>query len=331
MKQIAKYLVFQILCPLLLFFGLDKLVRRLSSNRRIIIMYHGVSGKKNFSINGRHLPSDEFEQHLIYFKKNFNILSLKEICHRNDLAGYSIALTFDDGYLNNIQHAIPLLSKYQIPATFFVSSASLVDPLYLHPSDYIDIIRTSTTEDLVINGTVFKNENRQLRHAEYGNAFDYLNSLNFSDFKKTIAWIRNQYPLEKVLTKIDPEVYTVVSATTVTGLVVEKLFTVGSHGHDHVNLEKLNKGEMVDQLKTSKELLEKHLQAPIDFFAFPYGYFNRAAVEASMEQGYAYLFAGGSISDEWKQRVFPRIGIFNMAGYAFNMLSISHGFQRFGF
>jgi len=330
MKQIAKRLFYNILCPLLLSLGLDKILRGRSGHRRIIIMYHGVSRQKNFSINGRHLPSDEFEKHLIYFKKNFNILSLKEICSKNNRDGYSIALTFDDGYLNNIQHAIPLLLKYEIPATFFVSSACLVDPSYIHPTDYIDIIRRSTTEDVAINGMVFQNKDRQLRHAGY-TAYGYLNSLNFNDLRKTIASLREQYPLEKVVTGIDTEVYKLVSATNATGLVSQKLFTVGSHSHDHVNLEKLTKEELDDQVKSSKQILERYLQVPIDIIAFPYGYFNKDVVEASKKQGYEYLLAGGSISDEWRQNVFPRIGILNMAGYAFNMLSISRGFRQFGF
>ena len=73
------------------------------------------------------------------------------------------------------------------------------------------------------------------------------------------------------------------------------------------------------------------MKLPIDVIAFPYGYFNSDVVALSRETGYKYLLAGGSISEEWKQSVFPRIGILNMAGYAFNILSISRGFQKFGF
>ena len=49
------------------------------------------------------------------------------------------------------------------------------------------------------------------------------------------------------------------------------LFTFGSHGMTHVSLRHLSKEETVNSLRESKQLLEEHLQKPVDFFAYPYG------------------------------------------------------------
>lgn len=332
LKDLLKYLFYQVTCPMLLFFGIDKLLRNRSSNRCLILMYHGVSKKKNFSINGRHLPADEFEKHLRYFKKHFDILSLPELCGKHLYRGdrYSVALTFDDGYLNNIQHAIPLLLKYKIPATFFISTISLTEREYIHPPDYIDLIRTSTAESVNINGTLFQHENGQLTNSR-NDAYGYINSLSFKEFKHTLSTLKHTYPIKNVLKGVDPEVHTLITSETITGFAAEKLFAVGSHSHDHVNLTMLSEEELDHQVGISKTLLETHTQAPVTCIAFPYGYFNKDVIERSSQHGYKYLLAGGSVTDEWKHRVFPRIGILNMAGYAFNMLSINRGFKSFGF
>jgi len=332
MKSIVKYFFYHVICPLLLFFGLDKFLRRMSSKRCLIIMYHGVSKKKNFSINGRHLPLDEFEKHLKYFKRHFDILSLPEICaqHNGKRSKYSVALTFDDGYLNNIQNAMPLLLKYKIPATFFISTISLTEHEYIHPSDYIDLISKSTSDSVDINGKPFAHRDGQLRNSDIS-AYTYINSLSFKEFKLTFTTLRNRYPLINVLKGIDPEVHKLVTAEAVAELASEKIFAVGSHSHDHVNLNMLSPEDLDHQLSVSKKLLEKQIQDTVDCIAFPYGYFSKAVVERSSQHGYKYLLAGGIVAAEWKHHVFPRIGILNMAGYSFNMLSINRGFRNFGF
>ena len=332
MKRAAKYLFYQIICPLLLFFGFDKFLRSVSSNRRLIIMYHGVSREKNFAINGRHLPSDEFEEHLKYFKRNFDILSLADLCdrHESSQTRRSIALTFDDGYLNNVQNAIPLLLKYQIPATFFISTIGLTDQEYIHPSDYIDLICKSTSKSLYINGMRFQHTNGH-RTDSGKSAYSYINSLNLQEFNQTLFTLKKNYPVKNVLKGIDPELYTLITSDTITEFASENLITAGSHSHDHVNLNMLSTEELDHQVGFSKRILESGTQKPVNSIAFPYGYFNEDVVARSLQHGYQYLLAGGSVADKWQNRVFPRIGILNMAGHAFNMLSINRGFRNFGF
>lgn len=47
--------------------------------------------------------------------------------------------------------------------------------------------------------------------------------------------------------------------------------TFGSHGMSHISLKNLSKSQTESELRDSKEILEQHLQKPIDYFAFPYG------------------------------------------------------------
>jgi peptidoglycan/xylan/chitin deacetylase (PgdA/CDA1 family) len=333
MKRIAKFIVYQMACPLLLFFGVDKLLRRRASNKRLIILYHGVSGKKNFTINGRHTFADEFEKHLKYFRKNFDVLSLQDLCEDKNSIKKSrrptIALTFDDGYLNNFKIAIPLLRKYQMPATFFVSTKCLNDETYIHPSDYIDLIQNFTPDEVSINGLLFIKRNKQLVRNGL-KAYDYINELSFEELKQTLAELSKKYPFKSVTAGVDPDVYGLVSCQ-ILGSISDKLFTIGSHSHDHVNLTKLSEDEQRNQLGTSKILLQASTRRFFHSIAFPYGYFDSSVVKGSISHGYEYLIAAGSVPNEWKHLVFPRIGMLNMAGYAYNMLSINRGFKNFGF
>lgn len=67
------------------------------------------------------------------------------------------------------------------------------------------------------------------------------------------------------------------------------LVTFGSHGMSHTSFGKLSEKQIESELKTSKEILETHLQRKVDFFAYPYGQrkdFGCATPELLHEVGY---------------------------------------------
>src|SRR4051812_42727410 len=121
MKEILKFLAFRILCPLLVFFRIDKLLRCFSGHKRLIIFFHGVSRNKQYHITGRHMDVEQFEQLLKYLKSNFAILSVEALCMESSSKKFpsrrTIALSFHDGFLNNIEVALPDLEKLGMPTT----------------------------------------------------------------------------------------------------------------------------------------------------------------------------------------------------------------------
>ena len=316
--------------------GIDRLLQKFSKHKRLILMYHGVIRDPDTAINGRHLPINDFEEQLIYFKRNFDIVRLAKICemqHNGILPEkHTIALTFDDGFLNNISNALPLLKKYQIPATFFICTASLDDDSYIHPSDYLDLINFSQTSEVVINGKVFRKNRYHLSDIETKRSvYEYINSLSFHAWKKTLSDLRLKYPAAEITRRANHDTYKLITGTAFSRLLKEELITIGSHGHWHVNLAILADSEVREQLDKSKQLLMKHGIGTVESVAFPYGYFNEKVLSISREVGYRYLIAGGSVEEKNRTFVFPRKGVLNLAGSAFNILSINRGFNRFGF
>uniref|UniRef100_UPI00232FEA3E polysaccharide deacetylase family protein n=1 Tax=Acinetobacter baumannii TaxID=470 RepID=UPI00232FEA3E len=88
----------------------------------LILMYHGISKDSYNIFNTRHSGVNDFESHLKILKNNFHVISLSDFFESKFIKGKkNIAITFDDGYLNNFTNAIPLLQKYNLPATIFVT------------------------------------------------------------------------------------------------------------------------------------------------------------------------------------------------------------------
>lgn len=85
------------------------------------IFYHRVS---DHGTNDWTISQDGFERHIDYFRKNFDVISLSELQHRCQSKSShraAISITFDDGYGENCDHAIPLMLRHQVPCTYFVS------------------------------------------------------------------------------------------------------------------------------------------------------------------------------------------------------------------
>lgn len=87
-----------------------------------VFMYHHINRHAGDLVT---LTPEDFENHLWVLKnKEFRTLFLGELVQLLQGKGISskpsVALTFDDGHLDNWVHAFPLLQKYQMKATIFV-------------------------------------------------------------------------------------------------------------------------------------------------------------------------------------------------------------------
>jgi len=87
-----------------------------------ILMYHKILQDKN---DGLTVSTDKLEKHFQYLqKKGYTPISFKELqkfqTGQLKLPKKPIILTFDDGYQNNYDFALPLLQKFNFKATIFL-------------------------------------------------------------------------------------------------------------------------------------------------------------------------------------------------------------------
>lgn len=85
-----------------------------------VLMYHNVLPDEAKS-NGLTISTGKLEQQLQYIvSEKYQTLFVSELEDRTKLPPKSLVLTFDDVTENQFLHALPLLKKYQVKATFFV-------------------------------------------------------------------------------------------------------------------------------------------------------------------------------------------------------------------
>jgi peptidoglycan/xylan/chitin deacetylase (PgdA/CDA1 family) len=98
--------------------GLDQLLLR---HAAVVVAFHRVNDA--FDSSGLTVSADTLERHCAFFKKHFQVISLRELVdkmHQGVRLNRHLAITFDDGYLDNYENAVPVLEKLSLPATFFV-------------------------------------------------------------------------------------------------------------------------------------------------------------------------------------------------------------------
>ncbi|HEU4753286.1 MAG TPA: polysaccharide deacetylase family protein, partial [Armatimonadota bacterium] len=96
----------------------------------LILCYHRVC---DVEINrwGVTVTPRRFEEHLGALKARYPVLALPDAVtalQDGSLRQRAVVLTFDDGYVDNLWHAKPLLERYSAPATVFVAAGYVGDP-----------------------------------------------------------------------------------------------------------------------------------------------------------------------------------------------------------
>ncbi len=97
--------------------------------RGLVLLYHRLDDTAD--VHDLSIPSGLFEAQLQWLRTNCTLMQLDELLSTSPADAWPerpVAITFDDGYLDNLTVAAPLLSMYGVPATFFVTSRWLDAP-----------------------------------------------------------------------------------------------------------------------------------------------------------------------------------------------------------
>ncbi len=115
------------ICWLLKLSGANWLFRHFNRHRVLILWYHGISQEGFDLLKGydeRHLSPSLFRRHLRFLKaRGYQFISLDEYleaCSRSVALHKSVVITFDDGFQNVIENAVPILREAQAKAIMYV-------------------------------------------------------------------------------------------------------------------------------------------------------------------------------------------------------------------
>ncbi len=217
---------------------------------------------------------DELEWILSVLKSHFQLATVSEAAARfaGDDRQRLLSVTFDDGQLDNLQHAAPVLQRHDVPATFYV------------PTDFIG-------------------SNHFIWHDRIGFAWQQLRLAGELDRAQDLirqqgsqAVVRTFPDFVKALKALAPEQRKIIVDTLSETQVPEHLqwarvmtweevsqlssagHEIGSHSVSHNLLDQLSQAEQKAEMYTSYEMINSKLGCAPESFCFPNGNYDETTL-----------------------------------------------------
>lgn len=239
----------------------------------------GASARLSIFIFHRVLPVADpllpFEPYAAQFEwmarllaRNFNVLPLQEAAQRlqtGTLPPAAAAITFDDGYTDNLEVAWPILKRHGIPATFFIATAFL-DGGRMWNDDVIEAFRILPAGALDLSDLglgMHQINDTASRVQTYGKILSLLKYHPHQARAKTARQIARTAGLSD-----DSD----LMMTTSQLINLSKSgMGIGAHTDSHPILNSLSDDEAEAEIQNGRARLESILQRNVTVFAYPNG------------------------------------------------------------
>ncbi|MFO8053165.1 MAG: polysaccharide deacetylase family protein [Candidatus Omnitrophota bacterium] len=263
----------------------------------IILLYHRVADLE-FDPQLLAVSKENFKKQITYLKSNYNIVSLKDIINteKDWLGGKkNIAITFDDGYSDNLINAKPLLEEFSAFATFFITVNNAIGqkPFWWDRLASITFADKELPKRLNIkiskNEYNWHNKNSFFLSRVMRKEWNVLKNIDLNNREKLYLDLHSILKKEPQK-EIDRVLYNLLEwseskekinkrdmpldRNSIKRIADSRLIEIGSHGLNHTSLNCVPAESQNKEVLESKKFLEEIIQVPIESFSYCFGGVN---------------------------------------------------------
>lgn len=291
--------------------NLTRILLKKLNNGTVFLNYHRVISNNDFKKNDR--PNDDlivsesvFEDQIKFLTNNFNVISINDL-NKDLKLEKKIIITFDDGYLDNYQIALPILRKYNCPAIVYIATSFLNNknfPWWLKIWKVIE-----NNQFIIFDKKKFDISNKSSKIKIYNFFCRKFFLLKKSEQVIFLNKIKYNNELKENYNK------DFLHTEDLLKLSKDNLIDIGCHSHYHQNLKILDETELINDITQSKLLLEKITGNRIIHFSIPFGTkdaFSEKTIEILKELNFKTIVTTNHGNFDKKElSKIPRIGIGN--------------------
>ena len=317
-----------------------RLIRRFEpGTRALILLYHRIDSPITDPWRLAVSP-ERFGQHLAVLRDRFRPLPVADLVAalraRRPLAR-GVAVTFDDGYADNVLLGVPLLRQHTIPATVYVTAGYLGAPhefwwkqleqLLLEPGElprqlgidhpllrwswYLDDVAVYPREHaLAHRDWIVTDPPPTPRHAAFLSLHDTLEQVDPGAREEILADLFGAAGVSRV-TRTS---HRMLTTDETRALGASDGFEVGAHTLSHPHLSAIPSTRQETEIRQAKVRLEEVVGRPVETFAYPFGRavdFSATTVRIVRETGYSSAVAVRDLAVSRSSPGFelPRVGV----------------------
>lgn len=272
---------------------------------RIILMYHRIidpaDSEDRYTQPGMNVSRKVFEKQVSFLAAHYNVMPLQGLikCLKTgkQLPRRAAIITFDDGWRDNFLYAYPVLQKYHIPATIFLTTdfidtnrkfwflrvGFVLTEGSLSPKELAAILEQAQLES---KGSQLSlptaGVNIESIAADSDRFIEQLKQLNPDGIERVIEEIVRRTGLTEDKWPDKKWMLTWEDINKMSPQIIE----FGSHSRSHHILTTLKTNQIRQELVESRKVIEEKTDRQVLSFAYPNGNYSDTIKELTRETGY---------------------------------------------
>ena len=277
-KQNLKKIYFQ----LQIILNQRKYLHNISKNNYLTILnLHRVSNENNPFYPS--LTTQLFEELLKFITKEFNVITFREIEEYRNSKKPNIILSFDDGFYDFVEYAMPLLDKYNISVNQNIIPSCIESGKPVWDVMLGDFLNQTSIN--IVNQLKFPNFKMVLTpnsKAQFGLALTHYLK-NRPKEKREILWKQ----IDTVIQKENIELTRMLNRDEV--IEISKTHEIGCHSYSHESMGIESKEFFENDFSKCQNYFKEELNLPLNIYAFPSGSYQQYQLDFLRESGIKHI------------------------------------------
>jgi peptidoglycan/xylan/chitin deacetylase (PgdA/CDA1 family)/SAM-dependent methyltransferase len=264
--------------------------RRGPSLPGVVLLYHRI-GDSRLDPFDLCVPDHLFRAQLEWLCNSCTVVSVSDVASRTTTRECSrtVALTFDDGYVDNLTTAAPLLKQFGVPAHFFVTAASAPDPrhywwdqltsaIWSSQSDCVEVKLPTGVQRLELSSDA-------ARRASLHSIYAAVLPLPAADRNRLVAAVIDAFGWEP-----PADFPRCMTWAEIRSLGADSSFSIGAHTPEHLLLPEQSDDVLRRELELGKAIVGECTGREVDTLAYPFGAHDERTIAAARDAGYRLGF-----------------------------------------